>query len=118
MVIEELLNLLNKDFTLRPYAAEVSEKDNVIVYAFDTVTSDGVVGQYRLSLTIISEDLKTCYENLEKIKNVLLTIGDAQLSDDILTVTLNGGGSMYNYDTDTYHLKANFIVVTKERKNR
>ena len=117
MIVTELLEVLKQNnFVVCPFEVDLKENDdNTIIYTFDNVTNDGVISQDKFSVKIISNDMEKCYKNLDRLKNVLLTIGDEPLTHNILSVTLNGGGSLYNYETDTVLLKADFIVKSRVR---
>ena len=52
---------------------------------------------------------------MERVKQLLLTVGDAKLNDEILNVSLNGGGVLFDEQTGQHILKAYFIFVSKER---
>ena len=53
---------------------------------------------------------------IEKIKQELITLGDKTLTNNILTINLNGGGSLENLETNTFHFKAFFNIKSKFRR--
>lgn len=115
MILDELLNILKPlGYPLYPFGA--SEISNCIVYNFVPITSDKIKEQNRLEITIISLNIETGLKILSEVKEALLTFGDNKLNNDILEVTLNGGGSLENLETNTFHFKANFIIKNRYRK--
>ena len=115
IVLDELLSILKcLGYPIKPFGTETIE--NCIVYNFVTLTSDKVKEQNRLEITIISKSMSDGLKILEGVKEILLTRGDEQLTDRILSIALNGGGSLENLETNTFHFKANFIVLSKYRR--
>jgi len=115
MIITTLYKiLLSLGYPVKPYATDTIE--DCILYKLVPVSNDGVKQQDRLEITVISTNLLTAQQMIEKIKCALLTIGDTQFNNDILEISLNGGGSLENVETNTYHLKAYFIMTSKYRK--
>lgn len=115
MLLNKLLDHLKPlGYPLRPFGTETIE--NCIVYNLVPLTGDGVKEQSRLEITVISRGMQEGLAILEQIKSVLLTLGDEPLTSGILSVALNGGGSLENWETGTYHCKAFFIVVSKYRR--
>lgn len=115
MIITTLYNvLLSVGYPVKPFGTEIIE--DCILYKLVPVSNDGVKQQDRLEITVISTDLLTAYTMLENVKKAILTIGDEKINDDILEISLNGGGSLENIETKTYHLKAYFIVKSRYRK--
>lgn len=115
MIITDLYNaLVSLKYPVRPFGTDKIE--DCIIYNIVPVSNDGAVQQDRLEITVISKDLLTAQRMLEQVKKVLLTVGDTKFNNDILDISLNGGGSLENLETETYHLKAYFIVTSKYRK--
>lgn len=122
MILDDILNILKNDIELKQLIDGVhafgSKQKNCIVYEYAELTSDKIKAQARLTLTIIT--LKNEYaKNLlihKRVKQLLLTLGDNQLNNNILEVALNGGGILENDETLTIHNKAIFILKYKERK--
>lgn len=115
MVLNELLNILKSlGYPVKPFGTD--EIEDCIVYNFIPLTSDKIKEQNRLEITVISKSMSDGLKTLEDVKGLLLTQGDEQLTDSILNVALNGGGSLKNLETNTFHFKANFIVLSRYRK--
>lgn len=115
MILDELLGLLKPlGYDIHPFGS-----DNIkecIVYNFVPLTCDKVKEQNRLEITVISKSMRKGLEMIKQIKDVLLTLGDDPKTNNILEVTLNGGGSLENLETNTFHFKAFFIVKSRYRK--
>jgi len=115
MIITTLYNvLISLGYPVKPFGTDTIE--DCILYKLVPVTCDGIIQQDRLEITAISTNLLTAQQILEDIKSVLLTVGDTQFNDDILEISLNGGGNLENVETNTYHLKAYFVIKTRYRK--
>lgn len=115
MILDELVNILKSlGYPVRPYGTELIR--DCIVYNFVPIKSDKIKEQNKLEITVISDSMASGLKILSEVKEALLTFGDTPLSDNILEVTLNGGGSLENLETDTFHFKAYFIVENKYRR--
>lgn len=88
-----------------------------IGYNFITLTNDGIKEQSQFELTIINTDLLRCYEIKEQLDKLLITIGDTPLTNNILEVSQNGGGSYYDDDLKFYKLKANYTILSRRKLN-
>ena len=116
MILDELLELIKLlGYPVCPFGAEKSKGD-CIVYNLIPLMSDMVKEQNRFEVTIISSDFVKGVKMLEEVKATLLTFGDIPKSDSILEINLNGGGSLENLETNTFHFKAFFIVKSRYRK--
>ena len=110
--LKELLNITNKDPKIYPFATR--KVHDCIVYKFVPLTSDGIKEQNRFSITVISKDMIKAMHILEAVKKVLLTVGDEPKTNNILEISLNGGGDpVENLETGTVHIKANFIIKNR-----
>ncbi|AMJ40697.1 hypothetical protein [Anaerotignum propionicum] len=115
MVLNELVGILRPlGYPVKPFGT--TEIEDCIVYNFIPLTSDKIKEQNRLEVTVISKSMEKGLKILEDVKNLLITQGDEQLTDSILNVALNGGGSLENLETNTFHFKANFIVLSRYRR--
>ena len=118
MITLELINLLKNDKKLKaieglkivPFG---TTNRKAIVYKVVPLSSDKIKEINRLEITVISEDFLEAEQILDIVKDILLTFGDSQLTNNILSVALNGGGSLEKLETGTIHLSAFFIVKNK-----
>lgn len=121
----QVLDILGSDETLskllkktvrdsRIYPLE-GRTGNCISYKYTTVTDDKIKQQNRLEIRCFSEDIATSYEILDRVKELLLTFGDNQLTDNILNCNLNGGITpQKNEFTNSYYTGAFFILTTRK----
>lgn len=116
MILKQILTVLQgTGYKIYPFGAPKAE--DCIVYNFVPLINDGVKEQSRLEITVISKSMSKAYEMLGKTEAKLLTVGDEKFNNDILEISLSGGGSLENLETETIHLKAYFIVKNRYRKD-
>lgn len=126
MLIDDILSLLKVDNELkellgctdedpRIYPFGVDGVKDCIVYKFMPQISDGIKEQSRVEITIITQAMELGLKILEQLKTVLLTIGDQSKTNNILEISLNGGGCLENIETNTIHHKAYFIIKSRRR---
>ena len=107
---EKLSNLLQATKADSKIYMYQGKTDNCISYRYFVVSS-----QTKLELNTISTNYEKAEKIMERVKQLLLTVGDAKLNDEILNVSLNGGGVLFDEQTGQHILKAYFIFVSKER---
>ena len=126
MVLIELIGILKNDTTLKTLLKATITNTKImpmpllsdgIGYNFIPLTSDGVKEQSQFELTIINTDLLRCYEIKEQLDKLLITIGDTSLTNSILEVSQNGGGSYFDDDLKMFKLKVNYTVISRRRLN-
>lgn len=127
MVLKELIGLLqtNNELTniLKPtkndkkiYMFSTDSEGTVITYTYADLTSNGLIEQSRLEVNSISSDYATAATMANIVKLTLLTIGDEPLTDNVIEVTQNGGGTLRDMDRGTYIVKTIFTVKSKVRR--
>lgn len=118
-VIVSILGKLNANVNLKALCSIITpfstDEVNTAYYKAVKLASDAVTGQIRFELTAICSSYPNSIKAIAEAEKTLLTLGDNQLSDDILTVTRNGGASMKNEETQTYHETAMFTITYRER---
>ena len=94
---------------------EGSYINSCIVYEFSNIYNSGIRAIDTLNITAIAFDITTALQILDRVKTILLTIGDNKFNDKILSVEQNGGGSLSNNlgDKTAYHFKANFNITRR-----
>lgn len=125
MILDDILEKLENDNELKlllkstPYNTgiylNITDKSDSIVYRYNNLTSDGVKEQNRLEISCLSKDYVKANQILDRVKTILLTIGDNQFNEDILEITLNGGGYLFEVDTNNHIIKAIFIVKNRRK---
>ena len=115
IILDEILSILKPlGYNIYPFGTEKIE--NCIIYNLIPISSNKIIEENRLEITVISLDMETGLKIVEKIKQELITLGDKPLTNNILTINLNGGGSLENLETNTFHFKVFFNVKSRYRK--
>jgi hypothetical protein len=124
-MLNDILNILKADSGLTSLlGATVSDSkiymnqgkaDTCISYKYSLISSDGIKAQRKLEMNFISPDYGKAEGILSRVKQLLITVGNKQLNNDILNVALNGGGSLYIEETKQHIIKAYFILTIRER---
>ena len=126
MVLSELTTILKNDTTLKTLLKATVTNTKImpmplssegIGYSFIPLTNDGIKEQSQFELTIMNADLFKCCEIKEQVDKLLITIGDTPLTNNILEVSQNGGGSYFDDDLKFYKLKTNYTVLSRRRLN-
>jgi len=125
MMLNDILNILKADSGLTSLlGATVADSkiymnqgkaETCISYKYSLISSDGIKAQSKLEINCISPDYAKAESILNRVKQLLITIGNRQLNNDILNVALNGGGSLYIEETKQHIIKAYFILTVRER---
>lgn len=117
IILDEILDMLKPlGYNIHPFGTEIIE--NCIVYNLIPISSNKIIEQSRLEITVIALAMETGLKMIEDIKGVLLTLGDNSLTNNILEIILNGGGSLENLETNTFHFKAFFNIKSRYRKEK
>ncbi|KAF5056420.1 hypothetical protein DSECCO2_367460 [anaerobic digester metagenome] len=124
-MLNEILNVLKADSELYSLLGDTvkdshiymnrGKTDTCISYKYSIISSDGIKAQSKLEVNCISPDYAKAESILDRVKQLLITIGNRQLNNDILNVALNGGGSLYIEETKQHIIKAYFILTIRER---
>lgn len=119
MVLNKLIGRLKANEALtafigsriEPYYIEGFEDG--IIYSLTPLSDNGIVRTDRLEIHIVAAQMATLHAIDNIVRNILLTIGDEPLEDDVLQVALNGGGTMEDLATNTKHLITYYTIVSK-----
>lgn len=124
-MLNDILNILKADSDLYSLlGATVSaskiymnqgKAETCITYKYSLISSDGIKAQSKLEINCISPDYAKAESILNRVRQLLITVGNKQLNNDILNVALNGGGSLYIEETKQHIIKAYFILTIRER---
>lgn len=122
MILDNILDTLFNDLelktllkgTLRDSKIHMFGTTEGVSYKFVPIASDGVKRQDRLEITVIHPDYEIAVAILERIKKLLITVGDKPFNNQILKITQNGGGAIENHDTHNINLLCFFIVKSRE----
>lgn len=114
-----ILNKMNADSylssTLKALTGAYGSELPFVKYSYVPLTNDAIKATARFEVTAVSNSIGTSLEIIDNISRVLLTLGDTPLTSDILAVEHNGGGQLFNEETKTWHIKANYLILYKER---
>ena len=108
-MIKEIITILNDSNELQAligdniYPYTTNYNGECIIYQIIPQSDDKVVNGVRVQISIITETLDKALSIEKIIKHLLLTIGDEPLTNNILQVVQNGGGSIYDYGRCKYH---------------
>ncbi|MCI1958974.1 MAG: hypothetical protein LKJ25_05035 [Clostridia bacterium] len=126
MILDNILQKLEEDEQLKLLLNSTSndtgiylnktDKSDSITYRFVNLSNDGVKEQSRLEISCLSKNYLKANAILERVKSVLLTVGDEQFNNDVLEIALNGGGYLFDNDTQNHIVKAFFILKNKYRR--
>lgn len=88
-----------------------TELDNQIIYNHYSVLDNGARSQHRLEIRLITHTYSEAESYRKQIIGALVPIGDEILIDGIVACELNGGGSLYEWETKTYHTLLYFDYI-------
>lgn len=112
-ILKQATNLPVQAFDLTPTTEEI----NGVVYKLIQTNDNGAVAQWRLEVRLITSNLRESEILKSNILKALVTTGDEQKSENILTCQLNGGGSLKDYNTNTVHNIMYFDLITRSVTN-
>lgn len=120
--MEEIISILRNDDALivltngmiKPFGQLPVSKG--LTYEFNGNSSNGIKAQDRFTVTSVSYSIDESLAIIDRVKKLLLTIGDGKLTDKILKVIQGGGGSASNVVSgkNMYHFTAIFYVTRRE----
>lgn len=120
--MEEVIAMLRTDAELKkliganihPFG-EGSGIQESLTYEFYTTQDNGIKAVDRLDITAIGFSIGKSKQILDRVKAIILTLGDKSLTLKVLKVEQNGGGSLKNVvgDKTMYHFKAFFNITRR-----
>lgn len=87
--------------------------DNQIVYNHYPTSDNGAKSVQRLELRLITKTYSEAESYRKLIIEALVPVGDDVLIDGITDCELNGGGSLYEGGTKTYHTLLYFEYIQR-----
>lgn len=84
-----------------------------IVYTYETTYNSRAVKRQRLTITIIVDDLEKADAIETEVGALILTLGDAPLTNNIIHVEQNGGGSLFDTGRNKNHRILYFDVTMR-----
>lgn len=110
-IIQDIKTITGLDVTVE----KSTKKQECIIYSLSKESDNGAVCQYRLTINIVTKTTKKAIEFKSLIDNLLITKGDEQKYDEILSCSLNGGGTLYDKDTDMYENISYYDFISKSK---
>ena len=120
-MMKEIRKILLADQPLMSIVNEVVPSptkriDNVIIYEVSPISDDGIKRVSRVKLTTVCDAEEQWAEASERISELLVTTDDRPLTKKILSVSVNGGGSLYDSDREKYHKIIYLNITTRSKK--
>lgn len=126
MTVEETLTILKSDKLLKElleasitdskiYLNDTTSRDNSITYKYIPLINDAIKMQSRLEIDCISSNYEKGMQILTRVQKLLLTTGDAPLTNNLIEITQNGGGYVFDKDIKIHKIKAIFILKERMR---
>lgn len=95
------------------YATHTNHLDNCLIYSSYTTGADKITLITRLTITIVADNLSLTNSLEREVKRTIITLADNQLTNNILQVALNGGGTIYDYDRKKHHTNLYFTIISR-----
>lgn len=95
------------------YAKHTDYLGNCVIYDDYTTAANKITENTRLTITLVADHLSLIHSLAKEVKDSILTLADNQLTQNILQVELNGGGSLYDYDRQKHHRTLYFTIISR-----
>lgn len=103
MIITDVLKLLREETGLFTYPFSAPAVEECLVYDLVPISDNGTKAESKLEIRIITFTLKKAEEIDNKIRKLLLDIGDNKKIDNLSSIKITGGGTMQDLGTNTVH---------------
>lgn len=121
--MEEIVNkLLSDDKLLKLTNGQIKPFGQLsltggLTYEFSLRSSNGIKAVDRLTVTAVGYSIDSSLAIINRVKKLLLTIGDVPFSPTIKKIVQNGGGSTTNVVDGKvmYHFTAIFYITRREK---
>lgn len=110
-MIKKIITALENATSLPVKPMFTTEIGNQIVYSHYSVLDNGARSQQRLEIRLITTSYSDAESYRKRIIGALVPVGDNILIDGITSCELNGGGSLYEGETKTYHTLLYFDYI-------
>lgn len=114
--MQEILELIKQATGIDavPLHTESVAKD-IICYKDYILSDDGAKTRHRVELRIITKTYSQADVIRKQLINALVTVSDNKLTEHILTGDVNGGGRLFEYETNTIHTLVYFEFITRSQ---
>lgn len=119
-MIEYIVSLLKNDKRLveligenNIYPIQTEYLGDCVIYDAYTTSHNKIIQETRFQVTIVASKLSTTLAIEQEIEKLMLTLGDTPLSNTILQVEANGGGSLYDNNRRKNHRIIYFNILSR-----
>lgn len=119
-MIEYIVSLLKNDKRLveligenNIYPIQTEYLGDCVIYDAYTTSHNKIIQETRFQVTIVASKLSTTLAIEQEIEKLMLTLGDTSLSNTILQVEANGGGSLYDNNRRKNHRIIYFNILSR-----
>ena len=123
-MVKEILEILETDNKLMGlidgtaadphiYPIETDYLGECLLYDYHTFSADKITEGKRLQITIIAKTLGKTIEIENQLKRLIITLADKPLTNNILQVEVNGGGSLYDNERKMNHRILYFDILSR-----
>lgn len=116
-MIKKIISALEVATSLPVKPVFTTSLGNQIIYNHYPVIDNGAKSQQRLELRLITKTYSEAESYRKKIIGALVPVGDNILIEGITSCALNGGGSLYEGETKTYHTLLYFDYIHRSENN-
>lgn len=116
-MIRKIISALENATGLPVKPVFTTELGNQIIYNHYPISDDGAISRQRLELRLITNTYSEAESNRKEIIGALVPVGDNTLINGITACELNGGGSLYEGETKTYHTLLYFDYIHRSENN-
>ena len=112
-MIRSIINALSSATGLPVKPLQTTDINNQIVYNHFPSNDNGAKSIQRLELRLITTTYEEAERYRKQIIQALVPVGDNVIIDGITGCELNGGGSLYEGSTKTYHTLLYFNYIQR-----
>lgn len=112
-MLTKVINTLEVATKLPVEPFETDEIKDCILYKYYPVSDDGAVAQHTIEIRLITNTIERAEIYKKQIIKALVSVGDDEKIEGILSCELNGGGSLKEYGTNTIHSLMYFNLTTR-----
>lgn len=95
------------------YANRTEYLGDCIIYNYHTLLYDKIAKHIRFQITIVAESMEKTLQIEDVVDNLILTLGDEQLTNEILQVRHNGGGSLDDIERKKHHRILYYDIIMR-----
>lgn len=122
-MIEQIYAILDGDTALKGLVSRIEPKgetdytEDCALYEYTETGDDGAVMTARLQITAICSKQLKALAVLKRVRQLLVTNGDEELTPTIMRVIANGGGHLYDSARKKHHQIIYFNITGRSDSN-